>query len=187
MSREPRELQEMARALVKHVALLEDYAEKCFVQRDDRYGGEIAGKLRLLVARFRSNKPLLLDLMHETKSEIEITLGGPPIKRPDGEPGPGDKISLEEYLSLGAVGTQIPNGDFVMLSKADLIRGWAEQTGASHEDWKMDPGLRGALEAPVHIMGLPATTQELRITTNAVLRVAHQFLDELRSKGIIAD
>ena len=184
MTREPRELKELADALVKHVALLQDYAEKCFVEGETHYGGEIAGKLRLLVARFGSNRPLLLDLMNELESTIRITLDGPPVRKRPGEPGPGDEVTLEEYLNLGAIGTRIPTGEFVMLSKIDLIRGWAEQTGSSHEDWKMDPALRSALEAPIQIFGLPASTQELKITTNAVLGVAHQFVEELRIKDV---
>lgn len=185
MPRETRELKEMARALVKHVGLLREYAVKCFAEGKSEYGGEVAGKLRLLVARFRSNQPLLLDLMNEVDSAIKVTLDGPPIQRTTGEPGPGDRITLEEYLHLGAVGTRIPSGDFVMLSKIQLIRGWAEQTGASHEDWAIDPALRAALDAPVYIMGLQATMQELRITTNTVFNVADQFIDELRAKGIL--
>ncbi len=185
MSREARKLKEMAGALVKHVELLREYAVKCFAEAKSEYGGEVAGKLRLLVARFRSNRPLLLDLMNEVDSGIRITLDGPPIRRPPGEPGPGDRITLEEYLDLGAVGTRIPNGGFVMLTRIQLIRAWAEQTGASHEDWTIDPALRQALDAPVYIMGVQGTIQELRITTNTVLHVSDRFIDELKTKGIL--
>ena len=59
MSGETRELKQMASALVKHVRLLREYAAKCFSEGNSDYGGEVAGKLRLLVARFRSNRPRL--------------------------------------------------------------------------------------------------------------------------------
>ena len=185
MAKEPRELEEMATALVKHIGLLREYAGKCFSEGKSEYCGEVAGKLRLLVAKFGSNKPLLLRLIDKTESTIRVTLDGPTIKRPPGEPGLGDKITLEQFLNLGAIGTRIPNGDFIELNKIQLIRAWAEQTGASHEDWSMDPELKSALNAQVYIFGLQATTYELRTTTNTVLSVGDQFINELRNKGIL--
>jgi len=185
MSRVNRTNKEMAEALLKHMALLREYAEKCFIHGEANYAGEVAGKLRLLVTRFGSNRPLLLDLMNKFDSNIKVTLGGPPIKRPPGVPRAGDEITLEEYLQLDALGVRIPSGDFVMLTKVELIRAWAQQTGASHEDWTMEPELKSALDFPLQIMGLQATAAELRVTTETVIHVGDQFIDELQKGGIL--
>ncbi len=117
-----RDLEELVQALERHLRLLQEYAQKAFQEGNFDYGGEIAGKLRLLVTKFGSNRPLLLDLMAKTDISPLITLGGPPIKPMPGQPGPGDTISLSQYLQLGAIGIRVPNGDFVMLNKTQFIR-----------------------------------------------------------------
>jgi hypothetical protein len=171
----PRDRQEMFAALMRHLRLLERYAHKAFVERDPDYGGEVAGKLRLLVTKFGSHRPLLLDLMRETGIEPRVTLGGPPQIKRDGELGPGDQVTLSEYLQLGAVGTRVPSGEFVMLNKTQFIRAWAEQTGSSHEDWKIDQSLAAVLNTPLRIGGLHGAFAELRVTTETVLHIATQF------------
>lgn len=110
-----------------------------------------------------------------------ITLGGPPIRRPAGEPGPGDTISLERYLQL--VGIRIPSGEFVILNKTQLIRAWAEQSGSSHEDWSLDPALAVILETRIYIGGLHHAFAELATTTRVVLYVADEFLREYRTRA----
>ncbi|MBI2090208.1 MAG: hypothetical protein HYT78_15965 [Deltaproteobacteria bacterium] len=176
-----RDLEDLVQALERHLRLLHEYARRAFQDGDFDYGGEVAGKLRLLVTKFGSNRPLLLDLMAETGINPLITLGGPPIEPPPGEPRPGDKISLSLYLQLGAIGIRVPSGEFVMLNKTQLIRAWAEQTGSSHEDWSLDPPLEAILRAPIYIGGLHGAFAELRITTEPVLHVADRFLTEFRS------
>jgi len=79
MSQDLRELNEMVSSLERHLRLLRDYASKAFGEGNFDYGGEVAGKLRLLTARFRSNRPLLLDLMTETQIQPLVRLGGPPV------------------------------------------------------------------------------------------------------------
>ena len=184
MSKEPRELDEMIGALEKHIRLLKDYASRAFDAGELDYGGEIAGKLRLLVTRFGSNRPLLLDLMAKTNIRPMVKLGGPPLQPLPGEPGPGDIITLDQYLALDAIGMKIPSGEFVTLSKTQLIRGWAEQAGSSHEDWKLDPVLKAIFEFGVRFDGMPGAYQELRITTKAVLRVADHFISEYRLRNV---
>ena len=185
--RPPRELQEMVVSVKRHLRLLREYAQKAFLEADGDYGGEVAGKLRLLVTRFGSHRPLLLDLMQETGIQPKVTLGGPPVIREPGEPGPGDEITLAEYLELGAIGTRVPNGDFVMLKKTQFIRAWAEQTGSSHEDWEMDPALRAILSFPVYIGSLHGALAELRVTTETVLHIADRFLQVLETSGTESD
>jgi len=178
-----RSIGEMVSALERHVRLLRDYSVRAFDEGNVDFGGEIAGKLRLLVTKFGSNRPLLLDLMAATGIEPLITLGGPPVQRPPGEPSAGDKISLARYLQLPAVGIRVSPDKFVTLSKVQFIRAWAEQTGSSHEDWSLDPALAAVLGAGIYIGGLPAAFAELRVTTDTVIHVAERFLAEHYSKA----
>jgi hypothetical protein len=182
MSQDLRELNEMVSSLERHLRLLRDYASKAFGEGNFDYGGEVAGKLRLLTARFRSNRPLLLDLMTETQIQPLVRLGGPPVNPLPGEPGTGDEISLERYLQLGAIGVRIPTSEFVMLNKTQFIRAWAEQTGSAHEDWNLDPTLKTILGSGIHIGGLHGALAELRATTQTVLHVADQFLVQFRKQ-----
>ena len=173
---------EMVAALERHLRLLREYSAKAFVEGNADFGGEVAGKLRLLVTRFGSNRPLLLDLMADTGIESLITLGGPPVEPPPGEPGPGDEITLARYLKLTAIGIRVSPEQFVTLNKVEFIRGWAEQTGSSHEDWTLDPALEAIFSAGIFIGGLPAALVELRVITQTVLHVADRFLSEYRAK-----
>jgi hypothetical protein len=182
MSRRDRETEEMVSALRRHVGLLEDYTRKVYSEANADYAGELAGKLRLLATKFGSNKPLLIELMKRTEIEPLVTLGGPPLLREPGRPGPGDKITLTEYLELEAVGIRVESGEFVMLNKNQFIRAWAEQTGSSHEDWKMDHALSAILSSPIFIGGVQGALAELKVTTETVLHVAHRFLAELKGK-----
>jgi hypothetical protein len=172
----------MVGSLERHLRLLRDYASKAFGDGNFDYGGEVAGKLRLLTSRFRSNRPLLLDLMTETQIQPLVRLGGPPIniKPLPGEPAPGDEITLERYLQLGAIGVRVPSGEFVMLDKTQFIRAWAEQTGSAHEDWALDPALKAILGSGIYIAGMHGALAELRATTQTVLRVADEFLVKFR-------
>jgi hypothetical protein len=177
-----RPVEEMVDALRGHTRLLREYAQK-LSEGDTTYGGEIAGKLRLLVTRSRANTPLLLLLMRETGLELKLTMGGPPIPlEPGGPILAGQQIPLAEYIALPAIGVRVPSGTFEILSKEKLIRAWAEQTGASHEDWAMDETLSSILSMGVFIGGLPGAFAELSITARAVLGIAEQFLEEYHSR-----
>ncbi len=177
----------MVSALRRHVRLLETYAHKVYVENDDDYAGEIAGKLRLLVTSFGSNEPLLLQLMRETGIEPPIVLGGPPQCRQPGKPGPGDTITLEQYMNLDAIGIRVPSGAFVETTKSQFIRAWAQQTGSSHEDWAMDESVAAILSSPICIGGVPGALAELKTTVDAVLNVAHKFLEALDAPSTSSD
>jgi hypothetical protein len=180
--RAKREIEELVEALERHVRLLKEYAHKAFRDGNTDYGGEIAGKLRLLVTSIgKSNRPLLIDLMEKTGIKPLIKLGGPPIQRPPGEPRAGDMITLSGYLELTAIGIELPSGDFVTLNKIKFIRAWAEQTGSSHEDWSLDPELTAILRSGIHIGGVDAAFAELKVTTETVLWVATQFLAQFKA------
>src|ERR1700704_771305 len=72
----PRPTQERISACESHLFFLHEDL-KLFPQQYDRYK-QIAGKLRVLVCKTRSNKPLLLDLMDELGFNYEVQPPGPP-------------------------------------------------------------------------------------------------------------
>jgi hypothetical protein len=175
--RRDREVAELIEALERHVRLLKEYSERAFEGGESDFGGEIAGKLRLLVTRSNTNRPLLLDLMSRAGINPVVALGGPPVQPLSGKPGPGDKLTLEEYMGLDAVGIRVAD-EFVLLDKTQLIRLWAQQAGAAHEDWSLEPTLDAILRAGTFIGGLPAAFAELRATTETVIHVAELFMSE---------
>ncbi len=63
-----------------------------------------------------------------------------------------------------------------------IHRAWAEQTGASHEDWQMDEPLSAILGTRIYIGGMHGALAELQTTTDAVLNVASKFLEQLSVK-----
>ena len=173
-----RDIEEMLSALRRHLRLLEQYFHKVYKEGNLDYAGEIAGKLRLVVTEFGSNTPLLIELMKKTGIEPLVTLGGPPIATQPGGPRGGDQISLQEYLGLEAIGIRVTSGEFVMLNKTQFIRAWAEQTGSSHEDWKMDHAISAILASRIYIGGVHSALAELKVTTETVLNIGHRFLSE---------
>lgn len=181
----------MVEALERHLGLLKEYSVKAFEEGKVNYGGEIAGKLRLLVTESPSkrnrHRPLLLGLMAVTGIEPLITLDGPPVQPLPGEPGPGDKITLRQYVQLRAVGIRVTPELFVVLNKDKLIRLWAQQTGSAHEDWELEPELDAILKAEIFIGGLHAALAELRGITKTVLHIADRFLSEYRARGTAGD
>ena len=174
-----RDIPDLVEALRRHVKLLKDFAAKAFNKGDNNYLGEVAAKLRLLVYEQGRNKPLLLALMDEFGLDIPIKLGGPPIKPVPGQPGPGDEVSLRQYLGLTAYGIRTPSRGFVQLTKKELIGIWAAQHGAAHEDWELQEEFAVARDCGIYIGGTPALAAELRVTTESVLYVAEKFLGML--------
>ena len=62
------------------------------------------------------------------------------------------------------------------MTKKELIGVWAQQHGAAHEDWELDEEFIRARDSGLSIGELPALAPELKVTTEAVLSVANQFL-----------
>lgn len=174
-----REIPDLVEALRRHVRLLKDFASKAFQESDLSYLGEVAAKLRLLVYEQGRNKPLLLALMDEFGLDIRIKLGGPPVRPPPGQPGPGDEVSLREYLGLTAYGIRTPSRGYVELTKKQLIGIWAAQHGAAHEDWELQEEFALARDSVIYIGGIPELAAELRVTTQTVLHFAETFLGAL--------
>jgi hypothetical protein len=110
----------MVEALKRQVRLLESYLGKA--PADPDYWGEVAGKLRLLVIDGGSNKALLL----RVAEKYDAILGFHP------EPGNYPK-------TWGALlDTPMFTRGEQSITMGQLIRGWAEQLGAAHEDWAID-------------------------------------------------
>jgi hypothetical protein len=96
-----RELIDMVQQLDRQLNLSEEHARQAFGERRDDFLPEVAGKLRILLVRSKNNKPLLFRVAEELNHVPEIVLGGPPIKPPPGQPGPGDKITLDRFFRFG--------------------------------------------------------------------------------------
>src|SRR5262249_24368935 len=78
-----RPLMDLIAALRRHVELLRIYAHHAFQERNELFLGEVAGKLRMLVAEHgRSQRSLLLDLMDELGADVRLKLNLPPVKDP---------------------------------------------------------------------------------------------------------
>jgi hypothetical protein len=61
---------EMLEALKEHRDLLREYHDRACMGGDNRFLGEVAGKLRLLVLKTGRNRPLLLDLMVQFGADV---------------------------------------------------------------------------------------------------------------------
>jgi hypothetical protein len=69
-----RPLNEMTDALECQLKLLEDYSQKAFGENQECYAPEVATKLRLLVGRFGSNKPLLFKVAEAIGMQVLVVL-----------------------------------------------------------------------------------------------------------------
>jgi hypothetical protein len=175
-----RELVEMIGQLETQLGLLERYSHDAFELGQTQFLPEVATKLRVLLVRSGRNRPLLFDVAKGVGFTPIVTLSGPPIRRPAGEKGPGDHISVDAFFDLDAVGVQTSTG-FVMMTKRQLIRAWSEQLGGAHEDWSVDEALVNAIRTPVSIGGVQPTVIELRNCASTTLRVGRHVLETARA------
>jgi hypothetical protein len=162
---------ELLRALEQHTRLLRDYANRAFNEGDDAYLGEVAGKLRVLVYEEGRNRPLLLALMDTLRIDVPIVLDGPG--------GPFPPITLREYLDGTAFAIRISSGELVDRSYKQVIGLWAQQHGASHEDWTLSEEFMTARDSELFLGGQPALAAVLRCVTNTVLYAADEFFRRL--------
>lgn len=157
-------------ALNNHLKLLEEYSHKAFVQQDEKYVGEVAGKLRVLAYRSRTNKPLLLDLMQKHGKVIKLNFDNP---------GGTESLTIDEYLASLAVAHRLASGDLVKISIMEFIGLWAQQRGAAHEDWEVSEKLERIISAGVTIGNLPIGASALRTISETIFSFGKAFLAEL--------
>jgi hypothetical protein len=169
--------QELVEALDRHLRLLAAYAVRAFEEGDPDYCGEVATKLRLLVAEPKrknsGHRPLLLGLMDAAGADIRVQVRA--VKVPG---SPAVSLTLREYLA-GEVEARTPGGQEFRRSYIDLICMWADQHGAAHEDWAFQEEFVYARYSGICIREgervEPAMVNTLRQVTENVLRVAEQF------------
>jgi hypothetical protein len=93
-----RPLIDLIAALRRHVELLRIYAHHAFQERNELFLGEVAGKLRMLVAEHgRSQRSLLLDLMDELGANVRLKLKAipaEPLLALSGHPSAGRQCPL---------------------------------------------------------------------------------------------
>ncbi len=145
----PRPLSDLALALRQHIDLLRFDAHHAFQEHNELFLGEIAAKLRLLVAeQGRRRRPLLLDLMDALAADIQFRLNLPPVRDPDA----GRDVTLRHYMGRTALGIRTEGG-FRMLTHAEFVRERAQQYGSSHEAWEVTEHFLNARHAGVFISG----------------------------------
>jgi hypothetical protein len=158
---------ERVQALVRHLRLLDDYCKWGIDELDYDYLGEIAAKIRLLVWEGRNNRPLLLDLMRRFENEITWA------------PDQWNDKQLTQFMGEMAYWLELPSGEAQWVSNLELIRTWAEQHGAAHEDPAIDEHFVYALESVIVVQGCTQLMGLLNGIANNVLCVARQFLEQL--------
>lgn len=167
--------EEMLGRLATHLKLLRKYIiefEKC---HDHDLIGEIAGKLRLLVWKSRSNKPLLIRLAREYNIEL--------IKEFD-RPGGFVRESIEEYLSKNVYSTIVEDTQYTF-SVMDLIILWSCQSGAAHEDWNIEKKfdvLLKSTEMNMTLNGYQATLHMFISHAKSILNYGISFMNSLNSE-----
>ncbi len=162
----------MVQRLINHLEILIDFADKSFYEyQHEKYLGEVAGKLRVLVVETRTNKPLLLGLMDHFHYEREW----------DGTL-PNSKFTLRTYMYMLAIYSK----DHCTFSNEKIIRYLSQQSGGSHEDWELDSELHYLLyEDRTKSCDSPYINRLIRSYVNIVLREATLFLWHLHQKGIL--
>ena len=171
----PRDTRNLIDALRRHLTLLREYSHRAFVLGDQSLCGEVAGKLRVLVHRSRTSRPLLLSLIEHFGWDIPITIN---------DPFGNFQLTLDEYLDSLACTIRTPSQGLVEISNRNLLAMWAQQYGASHEDWELDEEFATvlALSSQLEIGGLPAASAALRAISNTVLWVGEEFLRRVDSQ-----
>lgn len=162
--------QDLMSRLRAHLSLLREYRDRA--PTDDRFYGEIAAKLRILVCPFRSNVPLLTNLMAACNFEATILHNG-------------RHVLLEDYLNEYAVESlkPIPTAGGAQtferggISNLTFVRAWAEQAGAAHEDWDIEHWLDDLFELRQCKITDGHSGTLLRIADD-VLKLASYFLDK---------
>lgn len=157
-------------ALRNHRDLLNEYINRAIDHSEYRFLGEIAGKLRVLVYRSQSNRPLLLDLMaqHDFRYTYRFDYPGKIIEQ-----------DLEEMLGSISCALRVSPNELIKINNIEFIALWAQQSGAAHEDWEHDVRLATAFNSQIIIGGLPSHMLQLISIAKNILMATNAFLDHI--------
>jgi len=166
----------MLAVLEKHMRLLRTYVKNVLEQRDEDYLGEIAGKLRLLLIDSRHNRALLLAVANAYGLTASVVVSGPPVQgRRAGE------MQWPSFLDSTAAAIRVEsNGELAIVSHRELIRAWAEQAGAPHEDWQVDEAFSRLVSIGVTYGDFQITAHQLVALSTHVIRSAKVVIDQAR-------
>ena len=170
-----RSKQELLVSLCKHLYLLRKYYNSAFVDGDMDYLGEIAGKLRLLAVKTRTNKPLLVNLMNEFDVNIKIET----VPKMENDV----PVSLDEYMEMLCISVRKGDGQMAMFNHREFVLAWAQQSGSAHEDWEHDEDFSTVRSPLVKIGGVDAHAASLGAIAKTVLYVGDRFIQELQKQG----
>lgn len=164
--------EELVDSLKQNSTLLAEFLEKGCRQGDEKFFGEIAGKLRVLVYQSRTNIPLLLGLAE--KFHIPLTLDFD-------KPGGHIQMTLQQYLDSLACVIGI-GSELVSISVKQFIAMWSQQMGASHQDWQIDEELSAIRKQGIFVGNLPVSGRALCAMGENILFATETFLKEYEKK-----
>src|SRR5690606_33517341 len=94
------------------------------------------------------------------------------------EGGPRPKeVKFDKYMQLPPGGCRLEPGEWAELTKEDIVRMWAQQSGAAHEDWSHEEAFVKFRADFIRFLGLPPAEIELRNIARLVLKVGRKVVD----------
>ncbi len=167
-----RDYSKLLTRLIDHLEILIELSNKAFYKYEyEKYIGEVVAKLRVLVIKTKTNKPLLIDLMYHFEYERiwdSVT--------------PGTKLTLRTYMYRLAIYAK----DDYAFTNEKFIRFLSQQLGGSHEDWEIDEELYKFLyKSNSKSCDTPYYVYLTRGIVNVVLKEAVQFLLYLHEENIL--
>lgn len=122
-----------------------------------------------MIVETRQNTPLLLAVAREFTVDLK--------------PSASAALTYTDFLDSMAFVYNLNSPDFVTVSYRDLIRSWAEQQGAPHEDWDVDESLATLFSAKGKIDGRSPSANNLIFLARMVVRDAEAILAVLLKPG----
>lgn len=158
-------------ALHRNVELLKEYHVKAFINGDPKYLGEVAGKLRLLIYRSDTCKPLLINLMEKFGVKIQLNLLGPGNRN----------ANIDDYFNSTCGAFRSSKTDkLIEITPMQIVSTWAQQMGASHEDDSLDENFVELISQGVFINGKQIAIDELRRASDFILSIANEFFKVMK-------
>jgi hypothetical protein len=106
---------------------------------------------------------------------IRLKLNGPPTID-----NPQPSADIDEYFSTVCLAFRPnPKDGLIEVTKMQIVRHWAQEIGASHEDPEVDEEFAKFLALPLFAYDQQASIRELQAASEFVLAVAEEFFKRL--------
>lgn len=174
VKRVERSKKELFERLISHLEILIELSDKAFYEYEhEKYFGDIAGKLRVLVIQRGRNKPLLLKLMDEFQYERKFE-------------HQFDMATLRTFMYAPSLGSTSGEEKYSYTHEI-IVRYLAEQMGSAHEDWEIDHRLHHYIyEVGARVNDSSWMFDTMRAIVNRVLAEAMYFLLYLHYENILS-